>query len=361
MHMSDALLSPAVGGTFWAGTAVTIGWCSRTLRNRIDDRTVPLMGVTGAFVFAAQMVNFSIPGTGSSGHLGGGMILAAVLGPHAAFLVMASVLTVQALFFADGGLLALGCNIWNLGVYPCFFAYPFLFRPLARPGTASRITLASLVSSVAGVMLGAFSVVVETVLSGRSELPFGSFLLVMLPIHLAIGMVEGFITAFVLQYVRKVRPEVLAHSLGDGSPVRRPSLQAISLFFGILAVVAGGFLSWSASTHPDGLEWSIARVTGKRGLPDAAGGIGERLKSIQGKTAILPGYGFRPSLKVTEPAPSTDPAGAASSARPRPDAGTSLSGLLGSGIVLCLTVLVGLTIRHFRKRSPPDVPGLNRP
>ncbi len=77
---------------------------------------IPLMGVLGAFIFAAQMINFTIPGTGSSGHLGGGMILAILLGPHAAFLVMASVLTVQALFFADGGLLALGCNIWNLGV-----------------------------------------------------------------------------------------------------------------------------------------------------------------------------------------------------------------------------------------------------
>ena len=76
------------------------------------------------------MINFTIPGTGSSGHLGGGMILAILLGPHAAFLVMASVLTVQALFFADGGLLALGCNIWNLGVYPCYLIYPLIYKPL---------------------------------------------------------------------------------------------------------------------------------------------------------------------------------------------------------------------------------------
>lgn len=356
MHMSDALLSPAVGGTLWAGTAATIGWCSRTLKNRVDDRMIPLMGVAGAFVFAAQMINFSIPGTGSSGHLGGGMILAAVLGPHAAFLVMASVLTVQALFFADGGLLALGCNIWNLGVYPCFFAYPFLFLPLVRTGSAFRITLASVVSSVAVLLLGAFSVVVETVLSGRSELPFGSFLMVMLPIHLAIGIVEGFVTAFVLQYVEKVRPEVLAHSFEDKAPLRSPSLKAISLFFGILAVVAGGFLSLFASTHPDGLEWSIARVTGKKELPDATGGIGERLKTLQERTAILPGYGFRPPSNGTESASSTDPAAAAASPRHPPGAGTSLSGLLGSGIVLFLTVLAGLAIRRFRKRSPPNAP-----
>src|SRR3972149_9038009 len=209
MHMSDALLSPAVGGTCGAGTTAAVGWCSRRVGKRIDDRTVPRRGVAAAFVFAAQMINFSIPGTGSSGHLGGGLILTILPGPHAAFLVMASVLTVQALFFADGGLLALGCNIWNLGVYPCFVAFPFLFRPLARSGSASRITLASVASAVGGLQLGAFSVVLQTLVSGRSELPFVPFLLMMLPIHLAIGLVEGFVTAGVLRYVGAAPPGIL--------------------------------------------------------------------------------------------------------------------------------------------------------
>ena len=102
MHMADALLSPAVGATFWAGTIGTVGYASKKLKEHLDDRKVPLMGVVGAFIFASQMINFTIPGTGSSGHIGGGMILAVLLGPHAALLVMASVLTVQALFFADG-------------------------------------------------------------------------------------------------------------------------------------------------------------------------------------------------------------------------------------------------------------------
>jgi cobalt/nickel transport system permease protein len=105
MHMADALISPAVGGTLWAATAGLIGYSSRKVQQDIDDRRIPLMGVLGAFIFAAQMINFTIPGTGSSGHLGGGMILAILLGPAAAFLTLASVLTVQALFFADGGLL----------------------------------------------------------------------------------------------------------------------------------------------------------------------------------------------------------------------------------------------------------------
>src|SRR5512143_963573 len=174
MHMADALLSPAVGATFWAVTIGTIGYASKKLSDHPDDRKIPLMGVLGAFIFAAQMITFTIPGTGSSGHLGGGMILAVILGPHAAFLVMASVLTVQAFFFADGGLLALGCNIWNLGIYPCFIAYPLIYKPLVRAGsTPQRITIASLISGVVGLQLGAFSVVIQTMLSGRSELPFG--------------------------------------------------------------------------------------------------------------------------------------------------------------------------------------------
>jgi cobalt/nickel transport system permease protein len=131
MHMADALVSPLVGGTMWAVSAGMIGWCARKVRGLGDDRLVPMMGVLGAFIFTAQMINFSIPVTGSSGHLGGGLILTILLGPYAAVLVIASVLTVQALFFADGGLLALGCNIFNLGFFPAFIAYPLFYRPIA--------------------------------------------------------------------------------------------------------------------------------------------------------------------------------------------------------------------------------------
>jgi len=124
MHMADALISPAVGGVMLVATAGLTVYSARKLKEEIDDRKIPLMGVLGALVFAAQMINFTIPGTGSSGHLGGAMLLAVLLGPYAAFLTMASILTIQALFFADGGLLALGCNIFNMGFFPCFVAFP---------------------------------------------------------------------------------------------------------------------------------------------------------------------------------------------------------------------------------------------
>jgi cobalt/nickel transport system permease protein len=120
MHMSDALISPTVGAAGWLTAAGFAAYAGREVRRAPEASPPALMGVLGAFVFAAQMINFSIPATGSSWHLGGGLLLAALLGPHAAFLVMASVLAVQALLFADGGLLALGCNVINLGVCTFF-------------------------------------------------------------------------------------------------------------------------------------------------------------------------------------------------------------------------------------------------
>jgi cobalt/nickel transport system permease protein len=344
MHMADALLSPAVGAALWAGTIGTIGNASRKLRRDLDDRKIPLMGVVGAFIFASQMINFTIPGTGSSGHLGGGMILAILLGPHAAFLVMASVLTVQAFFFADGGLLALGCNIWNLGIYPCYVAYPLVYRPLAGDGrSARRILVASLASAVVALQMGAFSVVLETLLSGKVELPFTTFLLLMQPIHLAIGIVEGFVTAGVIGYVRAIRPEILEASGPAGPLPAGTSLRNVLTGFVALAVVTGGALSWFASTHPDGLEWSIGKITGKEVLPEPESGLTAALKGLREKTAVLPEYGFKPPAgepKGTGEAPSW----------PAVDAGTSVSGLFGGVIVLGMAVLIGYAVRAVRRK-----------
>src|SRR5512135_756177 len=166
MHMADALLSPQVGATLWAGTLGTIGYCARKLKENMDEKMIPLMGVLGAFIFAAQMINFTIPGTGSSGHLGGGMILAILLGPAAGFLTLASVLTVQALFFADGGLLSLGCNIFNLGCFPCFVAYPLVYKPIVQGKiNQRRIVIGAVLSAVLSLQLGALGVVLETFFS----------------------------------------------------------------------------------------------------------------------------------------------------------------------------------------------------
>ncbi len=108
MHMADALLSPAVAGTMYACSTAVAAYSITKIRKEDDQTKIPTMGIMGAFVFAAQMINFTIPGTGSSGHLCGGMLLSAMLGAPAGFLTMIGILLIQCLMFADGGLMALG-------------------------------------------------------------------------------------------------------------------------------------------------------------------------------------------------------------------------------------------------------------
>jgi cobalt/nickel transport system permease protein len=340
MHMADALISPAVGGVMWAASAGLIGYCSKKVRKTLDDRRIPLMGVLGAFIFAAQMINFSIPGTGSSGHLGGGMILAILLGSHAGFLTMASVLMVQALFFADGGLLALGCNIFNLGFFPCFIACPLIYRKLAgdSPGVV-RISASAMAACVISLQLGAFFVVLQTFLSGRSELPFGTFLLLMQPIHLAIGVVEGFATAAVVTFVWKARPETIhrAPAGEDRPPVSRRTVLAVLL----VAALIGGVGSWFASTRPDGLEWAMFKTSDGRELPVPEGGIHSSLAGLQEKTSLLPGYGFRSRIGAASDE--------AEAAWPAVDTGTTVSGLAGGVLTLASITLAAFVLRYWRR------------
>ncbi len=337
MHMSDALLSPAVGGTLWAAAAATIGYCSRQVRRRMDDHLVPLMGVLGAFVFAAQMINFTIPGTGSSGHLGGGLLLAVLLGPHAAFLVIASVLTVQALFFADGGLLALGSNIINLGFFPCLIVYPLIYRTLTSSSRdPKRMTLVTVVAAVVGLQLGALAVVLETTASGLSDLSFGSFALLMLPIHLAIGLVEGLVTAVVVRFVGEVRPDVLV-------PARQEAPKPLSLrrklvTLGVVAVLTGGVFSWFASAQPDGLEWSLERA-GIAEVEEGGGGLNAQLAAWQQRLALMPDYGFR------QRGDGAEAAAAERTLWPQTDTGTSVAGLVGGLLTLFVAAAGALILK----------------
>jgi cobalt/nickel transport system permease protein len=217
--MSDALLSPATGIFFWTGSLAAIACSAKKLRENMDDKVVPLMGVLGAFIFAAQMINFTIPGTGSSGHLGGGMILAIILGPYAAFLVMASVLTIQAFSLLMAASLHLAAISGTLGYIPVLSPIlSFTGQWYGAEAARKRIVTASVISAVAGLQMGAISVVMQTLLSGQSELPFGSFVLIMQPIHLGIGLVEGFVTAGVINFVRAARPEIL-ESIPSGRPL----------------------------------------------------------------------------------------------------------------------------------------------
>lgn len=350
MHMADALLAPAVAATMYAASAVTVGASVKTLRKDETTAKLPTMAVTSALVFAGQMINYTIPGTGSSGHLCGGMMLSALLGPQAGFLSMGVILTIQALFFADGGLLALGANCWNMAFYGCFVGYYLLWRPLIRSKLFSslgekaagriRIILASVLGCVITLQLGAFSVVLETSLSGVTELPFRAFVGIMQPIHLAIGLVEGLITSAVLLFIYETRPELLMDvNKADTKLSGKLSLKTTLAILAVTAVIVGGGLSLFASANPDGLEWSMfgnadAGYSENMGLDEenygVSSGAAEIAGSIQDKTAFLPDYAFAGSDSA---------------------AGTTVSGLVGSAIVAGVAVLVCMAGGFFRKKK----------
>jgi cobalt/nickel transport system permease protein len=334
MHMADALLSPVVGGTFWAVSASLIGWSAKKISKESDGSKTVLMGVLGAFVFAAQMINFTIPGTGSSGHLGGGLLLAVLLGPWRAFVTLASVLVIQALFFADGGLLALGCNIFNMAFFPAFIAWPFIYRTISGNGSSpGRIAAGSITAATAGLLMGAISVVLQTTLSAISDLPFSTFVLFMLPIHLAIGIVEGLVTWAILAFVAKTEPALLT---GQCRPYKRGFIATTLL---IAAMVTGGVLSLFASTRPDGLEWSMAKTSGKTELTSPPESLHTLLASVQERIAFLPGYDFRHQDSPVSECGIPDST---------VNTGTSVSGLAGSLLVLMLSGSAGVLLR---KRS----------
>jgi cobalt/nickel transport system permease protein len=351
MHMADALLSPAVGGTMWAVSAATISYCCRKVRREMDDRKIPLMGVLGAFIFSAQMINFTIPVTGSSGHLGGGLILSILLGPHAAFLTIASVLVVQALFFADGGLLALGCNIFNLGFFPAFIAYPFIYKKIVgRTTSQTRITVASMAAAIVGLQMGAFGVVVEAVLSGISSLPFSTFVVIMQPIHLAIGVVEGLVTASVISFVYNAKPEIMQSAI-ESHPTGAHPVRTVVLGFLAVTLLTGGVLSWFASEHPDGLEWSITKATGQKELKGPELGVHSTLADLQEKLSFLPDYSFK---KTAVANPTGMPSSLATRQEQKSEVkrsegsrfGTSVSGIVGGALTLGLSFLIGAVLKR---------------
>ena len=329
----------------WAATAGLTAYSAKKLKEDPDEGKVPLMGVMGAFVFAAQMINFSIPGTGSSGHIGGGMILSILLGPYAAFLTIASVVTVQALFFADGGLLALGCNVFNMGFFPCFLVYPLLYKRIVgdRP-TQGRILTGSIVSVVLGLQMGALGVVFQTVVSGISDLPFRTFVLLMQPIHLAIGVVEGLITSAVVSLVWKARPELLERA-ALAQPIGGIPIRKVLVGLAAAALLTGGILSWFASTHPDGLEWSLKRVTGRDELGAPSDSVHSALAAAQERTAVLPDYDF-PKAKNSPDTIAAATGHKKAPAWPAVSAGTSSAGRAGGVLALCVTGLAGLAVRR---------------
>ena len=347
MHMADALLAPAVAATMYVASSSVAGVSIHKLKKDDEPKKLPVMAVSAALVFAGQMINYTIPGTGSSGHMCGGMLLSALLGPEAGFLSMIVILAIQCLFFADGGLLALGANVWNMAFYGCFVGYYLIWRPIMRSNwfgsdskaVRARIVAASIIGCVVTLQLGAFSVVLETSLSGITELPFGAFVALMQPIHLAIGLVEGLITSAVLLFVYSSRAELLQDVDAAASGEAKRSLKATVAILAIVALVVGGGLSLLASSNPDGLEWALfgnaeEGYAENMGLDEEDFGVASNAAdtagSIQEATSFLPDYAF----------PGSDSA-----------AGTTVSGIVGSAMVAGVALLMCLAGGFFRKKK----------
>lgn len=290
MHMADALVSPEVAAVAGVASLGLLAVSVNQVKKHSDNESlIAMMGVMGAFIFAAQMINFSIPATGSSGHIVGGILLAALLGPWAAFITLASVLVVQCMVFADGGLMALGCNLLNMGACSTLVAYPLVFRPIAgRCTSAWRVAAAAVAASVVGLELGAVLVTVETELSGVTALPFRDFLGLMTGIHLLIGLGEGVATAAVLYFVMRYRPALLRD--GQNADRDRHSTRRVMAWFLGAAIVLGGAFTWIASSDPDGLEWSIGRLTGGIAPESGTDGVAGTLAGVQETTSLLPDY-----------------------------------------------------------------------
>jgi cobalt/nickel transport system permease protein len=247
LHIPDGFLSLPVALAGWLLALLVVGYGLRQTRGQLGSQQIPLMGVLAAFIFAAQAINFPVAG-GTSGHLLGGTLAAVVLGPWAGVLVMACVIGVQALLFQDGGLLALGFNIVNMGVLTVFtghLAY-WAARHVAGPGRRSLLVGAGL-GAWLSVVLSAAATAVELALSGTS--PLAVALPAMVGVHALIGLGEAAITAGALSFLFATRRDLLA--IGEAAPARGTA-HVVGVGLGLALLVAA--LSFAASPAPDGLE-----------------------------------------------------------------------------------------------------------
>ncbi len=243
MHIPDGFLSLPLALTLWVVSAAFLGLALRRSHRDLGERQVPLMGIMAAFIFAAQMINFPIPG-GTSGHLLGGVLAAVLLGPWEGILTMATVIIVQGLLFQDGGLLAMGANLFNMGILTTLIG-----ASLYRLTTPRRPTLRlALIGAAAwlSVVGAALATALELWLSGTVALAV--VVPAMVGVHAVIGLGEALITVGVLSFVQRVRPDLLQPSAPDRQLGHGWMVVGWALSLAVLALAP-----W-ASTNPDGLE-----------------------------------------------------------------------------------------------------------
>ena len=260
MHIPDGFLSVLVSIVLWIFSAAAIAYALKRVNEDIGERQVPLMGVLAAAIFAGQMLNFTVAG-GTSGHLMGAAIATILLGPWAAILVMTSVVGVQALIFQDGGLLALGANIFNMGVVGVAVSY-MVYRTVQRMTGEKTwgIFVGGFAAAWFSIEIAALGVGLQLALSGTS--PANIAVPAMGGIHALIGIGEGLITLGALTFLYATRPDLI--KAGKQSAVAGKAVWLV----GLVIAVALAIISPLASAHPDGLEW----VAEQRGFLNTAQG-----------------------------------------------------------------------------------------
>jgi cobalt/nickel transport system permease protein len=303
LHIPDGFLNLIVALVFWALTALAVGLAISKTNRSLGEKQVPLMGIMAAFIFAAQMLNFPVAG-GTSGHFLGGALAAIVLGPWAGILVMTAVIAVQGLLFQDGGLLAMGANIFNMGILTAVIGFGLYRGVSAARNKTLRLAAAGVgawLSTVAAALLTALQLWISGTSSLKLVIP------AMLGVHALIGLGETLVTVTALAFILQTRPDLLefdkvAEKGGRGW-----------ILAGVLVSLAAVILSPLASANPDGLE----RVAGQMGFLQ----LGRRAPF-----QILPNYTL-PLLGATP-------------------LSTVVAGAVGLLVVLGLVILLGSLLRR---------------
>jgi cobalt/nickel transport system permease protein len=258
MHIPDGFLSVGVSIVFWALSAMVIAYALKRVNQDLGERQAPMMGVLAACIFAGQMLNFTVAG-GTSGHLLGAAIATILLGPWAAILVLTCVVGVQALIFQDGGLLALGANIFNMAIVGVMVSY-FVYRTIYRLAGSKPwgIFAGGFAAGWSSIFIAALACGLQLALSGTS--PANVAIPAMGGIHTLIGAGEGLITVGALTFLSSTRRDLL--TAGQAQPARSRWVWVAGLVIALGLAVASPL----ASSHPDGLEW----VAEQKGFLDAA-------------------------------------------------------------------------------------------
>ncbi|WP_406455938.1 energy-coupling factor ABC transporter permease [Streptomyces sp. NBC_01622] len=286
MHVPDGFIDAPISAATGAVAAGAIAVSLRGARRELDERTAPLAGLVAAFIFAVQMLNFPVA-AGTSGHLLGGALAAILVGPYTGVLCVSVVLLMQGILFADGGLTALGVNITDMAITTTVVAYA-VFRALVKilPRNRRSITAASFTAALLSVPAAALVFTLLYALGGTTDVSLGKVATAMIGVHVLIGIGEAAITALTVGAVIAVRPDLVYGARGleqrlklrvngelvDAAPQLAPvataptSHRKVWLTGLAVSLLLAGFVSFYASSNPDGLE----KVAADQGIDRAA-------------------------------------------------------------------------------------------